>query len=60
MSSTALPSRQRPLQEREQLDLFRALPGDMAPRDSQDLMAYPFFSLASPSGSSPSTSARAT
>lgn len=32
--------------EREQLDLFRALPGDMAPRDSQDLMAYPFFSLA--------------
>ena len=38
--------RQRPTQEREQLDLFRALPGDMAPRDSQDLMAYPFFSLA--------------
>ncbi|KMZ13525.1 Plasmid replication initiator protein [Candidatus Burkholderia humilis] len=32
--------------DREQLDLFRALPGDMAPRDSQDLMAYPFFSLA--------------
>ena len=30
----------------EQLDLFRALPGDMAPRDSQDLMAFPFFSLA--------------
>lgn len=30
----------------EQLDLFRALPGDMAPRDAQDLMAYPFFSLA--------------
>ena len=27
------------MQEREQLDLFRALPGDMAPRDSQDLMA---------------------
>ncbi|HNJ51972.1 MAG TPA: replication initiator protein A, partial [Accumulibacter sp.] len=47
MSSTALPSRQRPLQEREQLDLFRALPGEgMAPRDSQDLMAFPFFSLA--------------
>jgi len=35
-----------PSQEREQLSLFRALPGDMAPRDSQDLMAYPFFSLA--------------
>ncbi len=30
----------------EQLDLFRALPGDMAPRDAQDLMAHPFFSLA--------------
>lgn len=35
-----------PKQEREQLELFRALPGDMAPRDAQDLMAYPFFSLA--------------
>lgn len=34
------------MQQREQLDLFRALPGDMAPRDSQDLMAFPFFSLA--------------
>ena len=32
--------------ERDQLDLFRALPGDLAPRDAQDLMAYPFFSLA--------------
>jgi plasmid replication initiation protein len=32
--------------EREQLDLFRALPGDLTPRDAQDLMAYPFFSLA--------------
>ncbi len=32
--------------EREQLDLFQALPGGMAPRDVQDLMAYPFFSLA--------------
>jgi len=36
----------RPEEQREQLDLFRALPGDMAPRDAQDLMAYPFFSLA--------------
>ncbi|MGZ3053889.1 RepA replication protein, partial [Pseudomonas aeruginosa] len=36
-----------PSREREQLDLFRALPGDgMAPRDSQDLMAFRFFSLA--------------
>ena len=32
--------------ERAQLDLFRSLPGDLAPRDAQDLMAYPFFSLA--------------
>ena len=32
--------------EREQLDLFQALPGDLTPRDAQDLMAYPFFSLA--------------
>lgn len=38
--------RQRDGSEREQLDLFRALPGDLAPRDAQDLMAYPFFSLA--------------
>jgi plasmid replication initiation protein len=32
--------------ERQQLELFRALPSDLAPRDAQDLMAYPFFSLA--------------
>src|ERR1044072_1860329 len=38
--------RRRPRSEREQLELFRALPGDLAPRDAQDLMAYPFFSLA--------------
>jgi plasmid replication initiation protein len=36
----------KPRGEREQLELFRALPGDLAPRDAQDLMAYPFFSLA--------------
>lgn len=35
-----------PSAQGEQLDLFRALPGDMAPRDAQDLMAHPFFSLA--------------
>src|SRR6476620_1429714 len=29
-----------------QLQLFRALTGDLAVRDAQDLMAYPFFSLA--------------
>ena len=38
-------ARNRQSDEREQLDLFRALPGDLAPRDAQDLMAYPFFSL---------------
>jgi hypothetical protein len=43
----------KPSQEREQLDLFRALPGDMAPRDSQDLMAFPFFSLAKSRRTSP-------
>jgi plasmid replication initiation protein len=32
--------------ERNQLEVFRALPGDLAVRDTQDLMAYPFFSLA--------------
>lgn len=37
----------------EQLQLFRALPGDMAPRDSQDLMAHPFFSLAKSRRTSP-------
>ena len=31
---------------RGRLDLFHALRGDLAPRDAQDLMAYPFFSLA--------------
>jgi plasmid replication initiation protein len=31
--------------ERAKLELFRSLPGDLAPRDAQDLMAYPFFSL---------------
>jgi plasmid replication initiation protein len=37
----------RPLSDEwEQLELFRAIPGDLAPRDAQDLMSYPFFSLA--------------
>ncbi len=43
---TAAMAHHRPHSEREQLDLFRALPGDLAARDAQDLMAYPFFSLA--------------
>ena len=40
-----MAARHQSLSERGQLDLFRALPGDFAPRDAQDLMAYPFFSL---------------
>jgi plasmid replication initiation protein len=40
-----MTARHRPVSERGQLDLFHALPGDFAPRDAQDLMAYPFFSL---------------
>jgi plasmid replication initiation protein len=32
--------------EWSQLELFRAVPGDLAPRDAQDLMSWPFFSLA--------------
>ncbi len=31
---------------RTQLELFRSIPGDFAPRDAQDLMTWPFFSLA--------------
>jgi plasmid replication initiation protein len=30
----------------QQLDLFRAVPGRIVARDAQDLMAWPFFSLA--------------
>lgn len=46
MPSPLLPSGQQTHLPQEQLDLFRALPGGMVPRDAQDLMAYPFFSLA--------------
>src|SRR5438045_5871402 len=42
----AVTMRRKHHSERSQLELFRALPGDLAPRDVQDLMAYPFFSLA--------------
>ncbi|PDT74343.1 replication initiator protein A [Bradyrhizobium sp. C9] len=38
--------RRRHYSERDQLELFRALPGDVVPRDIEDLMAYRFFSLA--------------
>jgi plasmid replication initiation protein len=34
--------------ERDQLDRFRALPGELSLRDGQDLMVYPFLSLAEP------------
>jgi plasmid replication initiation protein len=46
MSDGKFCARERRRSERDQLDLFRALPGDLSPRDAQDLMAYPFFSLA--------------
>src|SRR5471032_1886594 len=32
--------------QREQLELFHAFSGELPTRDAQDLMAYPFFSLA--------------
>jgi len=40
-----MAARHQSLSERGQLDLFRALHGEFAARDAQDLMAYPFFSL---------------
>jgi plasmid replication initiation protein len=40
-----MTDRSRRDDNQEQLEIFRALPGDLAPRDAQDLMAYPFFSL---------------
>jgi len=45
-AAIAMSSPTHPTPQNEQLALFRALPGCMAPRDAQDLMAYPFFSLA--------------
>ena len=44
MSATTM-HRHRSSIERNQLELFNALPGKFAVRDAQDLMAYPFFSL---------------
>src|SRR3954462_2429762 len=46
MSDGNSSAHRRRRSERDQLQLFRALPGDLAPRDAQDLMSYPFFSLA--------------
>jgi plasmid replication initiation protein len=48
-----MSTRHRAGSERERLELFRALPGDLAPRDAQDLMAFPFFSLAKSHRSTP-------
>jgi plasmid replication initiation protein len=41
-----MSARHRTRSERGQLELFRAPPRKLAPRDAQDLVAYPFFSLA--------------
>jgi plasmid replication initiation protein len=41
-----MSARHRTRSEREQLELFRALPENLAPLDAQDVIAYPFFSLA--------------
>ncbi len=41
-----MPSRRFSSVDRDQLEIFRSLPGDLKPRDAQDLMVYPFFSLA--------------
>lgn len=46
MRENNFSARRRHRSERDQLELFRTLPGDLAARDEQDLMAYPFFSLA--------------
>ncbi len=40
-----MPGQAQELPEGEPLTAFRALAGDLAPRDLQDLMSYPFFSL---------------
>src|SRR3546814_7855642 len=37
----------------QQLDLFYSMPGDIAARDAQDLMSWPFFSLAKSRRSAP-------
>jgi plasmid replication initiation protein len=41
-----MSARHRTRSEREQVEFFPALPGNLAPRDAQDVTAYPFFSLA--------------
>jgi len=46
MSDGKYSANERRRSERGRLELFRAMPGHLSPRDAQDLMAYPFFSLA--------------
>jgi plasmid replication initiation protein len=41
-----MSARHRTSSEREQFELFRALPGNLAPRDAQDVIVYSFFKLA--------------
>jgi plasmid replication initiation protein len=45
LAALAMTKRTPIRSERAQLELFRASTNDLAPRDAQDLMAYPFFSL---------------
>ena len=46
MSLAGEGSADEPESPARQLEVFRSLPGDLAARDLQDLMAYPFFSRA--------------
>lgn len=43
----------RPAAASTQLELFHPIRGDIAARDAQDLMAWPFFSLAKSKRSAP-------
>lgn len=43
----------RSVSPQQQLDLFYSMPGDIAARDAQDLMSWPFFSLAKSRRSAP-------
>ena len=52
MSAAPMP-RERTEAAGSTLTVFRSLPGERAARDSQDLMAYPFFSLAKSKRTSP-------
>jgi plasmid replication initiation protein len=49
-----MSARHRTRSEREQAELYRALPGNLAPRDAQDVIAYLFVSLAKTHRTTPS------